>query len=399
MIWEIKSFQGNILRSWFGGEYQVPFEGGQYSSMSMGYIPDSADIAEMTAVLGKLTSSDFKEIYGSLIFNGKDLDFCNETSLQKSFLKLLPNKLTQFINFFSQNLSIMLLQGPHLAKITENGSASGYIIVDKPEYFTIGQKIELHDSTAGATEAYISAIDMNTHTSGYNNSGKLSLVTARGGSTAVDCSGYLLANASKVYIPGARSNGFTSIRSQLLSAANGGDATILGQTKTSYPYLQALNVSGSSVTSSTIMDDLYDFFFDVSALGKGNPIELWMDFKNFKTCIKNLELNRQFAKGDSEAGFGFRSINLLSDSGSMKLVAIREMPSSEVFAVDPKSLLFAGSKMFEREKDPAGNEWYHERDGGSSGTGHSYIIDIKGYGNIVPIAPSRCGVLHSISYT
>lgn len=376
---------------WFGGTLDVPFEGGEYSSLSMGSLTASSDVANATEVLGTL--STMPELWGTLKFNGKDLDFHTEASLKKSFLKLLPNKLNQFIGRMSERTNLMLLNGAHIDKLSSDG-ANGSIIVYHPERFTIGEKISIDDDNSSAVDAYVTAIDVNTGTSGINTSGTLTIKDARSAGSAVDASAYTTAQNAKVYLPGSQSNGFTSLRGSLLSSTNGGDATLYGQTKTSFPALQALNIDGSDVTATNILGKTFDYFFDIASVGKGMKKELLCSYKNFKNMVSNLELNRNFNRQDQSAGYGFSSISLLGIGESMTITGLRDMDDDVMYVVDWDAMKFHGSHFFERETDPQGNQYFRER----GTTGNTYLIDTKFYGDLVVSAPSHCGVIHSISY-
>ena len=57
--------------NWKGGKSIVPFKGQQASSIKMGGLTTSSDIAEYKYVRGSV--DDYVEAWGSLIFNHRDL--------------------------------------------------------------------------------------------------------------------------------------------------------------------------------------------------------------------------------------------------------------------------------------------------------------------------------------
>lgn len=369
-------------RNWMGGTLDVPFEGGEASSLSFGSLTDSSDVAEGTPVLGTISTQP--ELWGTMKFYEKDLD--RHGDLKSSFLQLVPGKVSQFIDRMSERVSANLMRG-YLAKVTDaTNAASGIFIVDHPEIFTIGEKVGLKDDDTAVANFYVTAINMNTKA--------ITLATARGGSTRTGLTDYSVAQNAKLYTVGGSAYGFTSLRDSLLSLANGGSTTLYGQTKTAYPFLQSQNIDGSSITKDNILDSLYDAFFDVRTLGKGNPTEMLVSMKHFKNCAKQLEVNRDYSAGDKKGGYGFQSLSLIGNQGDMIITGLRDMADEEIFVMDWGGLKFHGNNFFERKRHFNNEEFFLER----ATTGYSYITDIKFFGDLVLNQPSHCGVVYGINY-
>lgn len=371
---------------WMGGQYDVPFEGGRASSLSFGALTAAASITEDRPILGYISAQP--ELWGSMIFNEKDLD--RHGSLEASFLKILPDRLKRFSENMAERVSLALLKG-FVAKITTAASSGtttqGTIIVDHPEFFSIGELVDVIDDDTAKASGYVKTINMNTKT--------LAIVDTMAGGVPTDLTAFTVAQNARVQNPNQDASGFTTLRSALLSAANGGSANLHNQVKATYPFLQALNISGSAITAANILEKLYDAFFDVRALGKGQSNEMWVSYKHFKNIVKGLELNRDFTVKDKASGYGFNSISLVGGDGSdMKIVALREMDDAEAMIIDPSALMFAGNNFFERKRHLDGNEFYLTR----NTTGYNYIVDIKFFGDLVVKHPSHCGIVHSISY-
>jgi hypothetical protein len=197
-----------------------------------------------------------------------------------------------------------------------------------------------------------------------------------------------------VYLPDAQSSGFTGLASQLLSSTNGGSSTLFGQTKTAYPFLQAQQIDGSTYTAANILEGFFDAFYTTLALGKGNPTEIVCSLTNFKNAVKTPELNRQYQATDKAAGYGFSSIKLLGNEGSITLTGVRDMPDDKAYILDWDALGFHGDKFFERKRHLDGNEYFLVR----NTTGYEYIVDVKFYGDLIVHRPSHCGVIHTIAY-
>lgn len=371
----------NKNQDWVGGTMEVPFEGGEASSLSLGTLTSSTDIAEHTEVMGTVTTQP--ELWGTMLFNEKDLD--RHGDLEKSYLKIVPGKIDQFVTRMQERVSVLLLgDGKSIAKATGNGAAGGTIAVDRPQFFTIGEKVEVVDDDTTAAAGYVTAINMATST--------LTIKDARSSGSAVNLSAFTTAQNARVQLPNATSSGFTGLKSQLLSLANGGSASLFGQTKLSYPFLQAQQIDGSGFTASTILDDLLGAYYQIAGLAKGNPSEILCSFGIMKNISKQLETNRRYAVTDKKAGYGWRSISLMGPDGDITLTCIRDMASSEAYVMDWEALDFHGSKFFERKRHFDGSESFLVR----NTTGYQYLVDIKFYGDLVVSRPSHCGIIYGI---
>ena len=373
---------------WLGGNLVVPFKAAGASSVAFGSLSASNDIAEDTYVRGGV--SGHKEVWGSLIFNHRDL-MEHEAISEQNFLKILPGTIEDFMDYMKNVVSVNLLNGAHFAKGTADGTVGGTLAVDRPDRFMIGQKVSIDDDNSAPVTGYVSAIDMETFT--------VSFVTARGGVVAVDLSAYTLAQNVKCYNDGAQANSFGSLRGALLSAANGGDAALYGVTKVLYPYLQAINVSGTAITATNIMQKVFDALTTVRQLGKGNPSDLIMSYKNFASCIKVIEASKgafNVVPGSQRASqFGWTELEVGSvTKGALKLVAVQEADDDVIMLVDWRALKFYSNGFFRKRMSPDGIEYFEVR----NTSGYQYIVDMCLFGELVVQRPSYCGIIHSISY-
>lgn len=378
-------FWGKLKKKqgWKGGTLEVPFEGGEASSLSMGALTAANDVAEHTEVMG--TVSVQPELWGTMLFNEKDLDR-HDGDMEASYLELAPRKINQFIDRMSERVSIMLLGDGAITVATGDGQAGGTIVVADPEKFTIGEKIVIDDDNSSPETGYVTAININTKT--------LTVKDARSGGSAVNLSAFTVAQNAKIFLPGVQASGFTSVKSQLLSAANGGASTIAGQTKTSYPFLQALNWSGASFDANTVLEGIFDYFYSTMKLGKGNPTEVVMSLSRFKDCVKSQEVKKIYNVENKKAGYGFASMELLGNAGSITLTGVRDMPDDVMYVMDFDALMFHGDKFFERKRHLDGKEYFLVR----NTTGYQYLVDVKFYGDLIVHNASHCGVIHGITY-
>jgi hypothetical protein len=184
----------------------------------------------------------------------------------------------------------------------------------------------------------------------------------------------------------------------LLSSANGGDSTLYGQSKVAYPYLQAINVSGSSITATNILDKIFDAFITVRQFGKGNPAEVMMSYKHWGSILKLLELQtgayRQ-KEGSSKASvYGWDSIVLTGIKGTLTFTAVQEMDDDFIAIIDWRAFKFHSNGFFKKRVGPGGNQYFEIR----NTTGYQYVVDICLFGDMVISRPSYCGIIHTISY-
>jgi hypothetical protein len=292
-------------------------------------------------------------------------------------------------------VSVNLLNGAHFAKLTAASTANdGNITVDRPDRFVIGQKVKLVDAGGDASDitGYVKTINMNTRV--------VNLVTTRGGSTVLDFSSGTedLDAESKCYNDGFDSTSFSSLRDALLSAANGGGSTLYGQTKTAYPYLQAINVDGSAITAANLLEKIFDAFTTIRQFGKGNPTSVIMSYKHLGSALKIVEASKgsfNVTPGSQKASqYGWTEIELGSVKGTLSLVGVQECDDDVIMFVDWRALKFHSNGFFRKRKSPEGMEYFEVR----ATTGYQYIIDVCLFGEMVVIRPSYCGILHSIDY-
>ncbi len=378
--------------NWRGGTLVVPFKGGNASSYAYGALTDETDIAENQYVRGQV--SGYKEIWGTMMWNSRDLKEHGKGGSgvvsEQSFLKNLPDMIEDFVEGMKEVVSVNLLTGAHFAKLTANGTVTGDLVVDRPERFTLKQKVYVDDDNSAPVVGYVQSIDINTKT--------ITIDTTRAGGTDVDVSAYTTAQNAKVYIDGAQTAGqaFTSLKDQLLSATNGGSAALFGQTKTAYPYLQAINHNGSSITSSNFLDKIFDFWTAQKQLGKGTANEVVMSYKHLGTAMKLLELaSGPFKNVDMKVNiYGWTEITITGVKGTLKFVGVHEMDDDIIFFIDWKCMKLHSNQFFKKEQSPEGLSYFTKR----ATTGYVYICDISFYGELVVNKPTGCGIIHSISY-
>lgn len=374
--------------TWKGGPLIVPFKGSQASSVAFGSLTAAADIGEDVFVRGEITTQP--EVWGSMLFNQRDLMEHDKLS-EQNFLKLLPDTLDEFMTYVKQCISLSFLNGESFAEFSANGDASGNFTTERPERFVLKQKVIIDSSATSPVTGYVQAINMDT--------GVINVDTTRAGGTDVDLSTYLVADDAKVYFDGSQTNGLTSLRSSLLSAANGGSATLYSQTKASYPYLQSINVSGASLTSSNLLQGIFDAFVTIKNKGKGMPSTAVMGYRLWGYILTSLEVTKgpyNVVAGSQKASpYGWDEIEILGPKGKLKLVAIQEVDNDVIMFLDtrPQVMKIYSNGGFKKRKSPEGNEYFEIR----ATTGYQYIVDSCFFGDFVLLRPSYCGILHSLA--
>jgi len=385
-------------QNWKGGNLVVPFEGAEASTVTFGSLAAEADITEFQYVRGNVAG--YKEVWGSMIWNAKDLiEHVPESARAKgyvnkqSFLTNILGQIKRFIESMKVACSITMLSGAHFAKLTaDTVSASGVIVVDRIERFKLGMKVQVQDDDTSAITGWVKTININAKS--------LTLVTTKGGSTPVDFSGATITIAAnaKVYLDGAQTsaNVFTSLRSQILPAANGGSANLFGVSKLAYPYLQSIAYDGSSMTAVNVLEVIFDAWTNTQTLGKGAATDVVMSFKHLGSVMKALEAGSGgFRHVDTKvSAFGYTEITVFGVEGNLKMVGVREMDDDIMYVMDWSAIKLHSNQFFEKHIDPDGKQYYTKR----TTTGYQYISDIRFFGELVLNAPCRCGVIYGISY-
>jgi hypothetical protein len=373
--------------SWLGGNLIVPFLGAVGSTVTFGSLAAANDIAEELSVRGQVSA--YKEVWGSMLFNETDLLQHGKLS-EQNFLKIIPDAITRHADYLSGMISQNLLTGSAVALATADGTVGGNITVAQPDRFQIGMKVIVDDNNSSPVTGYISTINMN--------SGVLLVVTARGGATGVDLSAYTVAQSAAIYNDGQQSNGFDNLPSQLLSSANGGAASILGVTKTSYPFTQSINVSGATITASNILSSIFDAYVTVRRLGGGKPFKVVMSYKNYGSCLKALETQKGafnvVPNSKKTEVYAYDAIMVGGFAGTLELNAVQEMDDDKIMLLDMSTLKFYTNGGIRRRRAPDGKEFFEVR----NTSGFQYIVDHCLFGEFVVNQPKKNGIIFGISY-
>lgn len=382
-------FLNNVEKddTWLGGNLEVRFQGSRASSVKFGSLTSSADIAQSQYVLGQVTSQP--EVWGSLIFNEKDLMRHGKLS-EQNFLKLLPGEIEDFSDFMKMGLSMSFTNGPKLATLTGDGQIGGTAVIDRIERVELGQKLRLMDNNSAAIDVYVVGISIDTNT--------ITVSATRGGA-ALDISAYTVAQAAVLYLDGqdVSANQLTSLKASLLSAANGGVATLYGQTKTAYPYLQSVNIAGSTITATNILDQLFAAQTRVRNVGKGNANTIVCSYKHLGSILTRLEaLKGAYRMADDMKAslYGWTEVVISGVKGTLKIVAIQEMDDDWMAILDMSALKVYSNGFIKKRVSPDGQLYYVIR----NTTGYQYIVDICFFGDMILERPSRCGIIYGISY-
>ena len=373
------------------GDIIVPFQAAKASSIKRGAGPTAvADITKHKYTRGSVSFDNIPKVWGSMIFNWEDILNHDGRVKQKSFLgKFLPSQVEDFTDKFAEDLNHATLNTASKDAVSgAAGTTGGTVVVNRIERYEVGEYLVFEDGENG----YVSGININTNT--------LSVVTTLGGSTPTDLS--TVEAGDKIYKDGAQTsaNQMTSLRDALLTAANGGDASIYGATKLSSPYTQAVNISGSDISASNILEKLFDGLSTFRRKAKVGSTEIWMSLKHLGSVMKKLEQDKGAAKmveGSMKVNqYGFTEIMVFGPkTGAVKIVGIQEMDDDIILGIDPKSLKFHSVKGIQKVKTPDGNLYTVNR---SSTTGFDFVTDLYYRGDLIVSRPHRNCIWHSITY-
>jgi hypothetical protein len=147
--------------NWKGGKLIVPFKGAGASSVKFGGLTASNDIAQDEYVRGSI--DDYVEVWGSLVFNHRDLMEHDGKIPETTFLRVLPDVIEDFMQYMKEVVSIQMTGKSNFAAVTDDTNrATGVMVVDRIDRFCLGQKILIDDDdTAGVLAVYVIAIDVN----------------------------------------------------------------------------------------------------------------------------------------------------------------------------------------------------------------------------------------------
>lgn len=386
---------------WKSGTIPVPFEGQHATGVSFGSLLADTNISKYKYVRGQMTT--YREAWGSLRFEHRDLMEHDGKINEKSFLKILPGQIEDFVTYMKMAVSVNLLNGPHFLTLTVSGTAGGVMEVDRIDRLSIDQEVHLVDGNTAEATYFVIAIDVN---GGTLKQGSATVSATRGGAAA-DISAYTTGQAAKVYHPGATTESFTSLESQLLSAANGGSANLFGQSKAAYPYLQAVQYDGSSISASNILTHLFNAYSRRQILAKtGALAEYIMSYKHFGSSLALLEQGGGVSAAIGQKGlynvvpgsrkisvYGWQEVMIGSVTGEMiKLVAVQEKNDSTIMCLDWNTIKLFTNGFLQRRTAPDGKQFFEIR----ATTGYSYVLDHVLAGDIAVIAPSKNLIIYGI---
>ena len=380
--------------NWKGGKLIVPFKGSGASSVSFGGLTDTSEIVQSKYVRGSI--DDYREVWGSLIFNQRDLQEHDGKIPESTFLRLLPDELEEFMDYKKEVCSIQLGTGPHFDVLTADGDTNGLGVVDvsKIDRYQIGQKVHFASTAPQEDDVYVTRIDIDN---------ERVTVSATPGGAPVTMAAYLVADDAKAYHPGVydaagNHDTFISMRQALLSFANGGLQKIHGVEKLKYPILQAVNIDGSTITASNILNKLFDAYTEVRRRSKGRATEYLMSLKNYGSVMKQLELQKgefRVVEDPKESLFGWMEMKIANVTGQVtKFVGIQEMDDDIIPLVDWRSITFRSNGYFRKRISPDGREFFEVR----NVNGYQYVVDCMLFGEMEYKKPGHSAIIDKIAY-
>lgn len=365
--------------SWKGGVYGIGFREATGGSVQFdGYAAES-DIADATVKRGELTAP--KSLTGTMQFHHKDLINHDTNKItEASFLKILPGAITDFAEDFRSVLAQSILNGKVLDYGAADATALGVLQVNRIERFKVGMKVQVEDANTTLAAYYVTKIDKSNLLVP-----KIVLSATRGGAAA-DLSALDLADVIKIYHPGAKTAGFTSIRDVLSP-----DTTALwGLNKADYSFLQPAAISGSAYSSSNILDKLFDHVSENQIVNGSDADEVWVSGRKFTAILKLLEGEKKaynVVPGSNKVSkFGWREVQIGSMSGSMiTIVCVPEMDNDMIMVINPKDFKFASNGFVRQVVSPDGLKYTTVR----ATTGHKYLVDFEIFGELVCLRPAK----------
>ena len=380
---------------WKGGKIPVPFKANGASSVKLGSLTASSDIAQSKYIRGYL--QDYREVWGSMVFNHRDILDHSGRVKEDSFIRVLPDTIEDFMEYMKMVVSVQLGTGPHFA--ARLGAAvpadlsAGIVTVDRVDRFCLDQKCLIKDADSVYLAVYVIAIDLNTS--------KVTFSASRAGAAA-DLSAYANVAGVQFFHDGGdvAANYFTSLRSAFLSAANGGSASLHGVSKVAYPFLQAINIDGSTITASNIIQQIFDAYTSVRIKSRGMASTVLMSYKHLGSCMKVVEVQKggfKVSEGSEKASiYGWDEITIMQIGSRkyLKFVGIQEMDDDIIMFLDWSGITFRTNGFFRKRTAPDGKQYYETR----TTAGYSYILDTFLFGELEVKAPNKCAIIYGINY-
>lgn len=352
--------------NWGYGPYQIPAETQEYSRFEWGQLPAANDIPGAKYAKPEVTSP--KELFGSMIFDNKDLER-HDGDMKKSFLQIMPNKVRQFAQRMEEQANIALLGDGSIALATANSTAGGVVTVGKRiGVFTNGMKVTMK-AGASTVSGYVNNIDISA--------GTFKLVTAPGGSTGVDLTAYTVAAGTVVYLPNGNVERMTSIIDIVFPESMGGADTLYNNAvvKADSPVFQPYTTDLSTATTgANFLSALYDFYFDVEELGRsGVRKEVIVPFYAFKAIAKATETSRKYEAADVETTYGSKSIKLTGPNGAMIVTGARGLAPGKMICMDWDAVVLASRGELIKKAKKLGDDFFEVR----NTSGYQFIVDKK----------------------
>ena len=379
--------------NWKGGKLIVPFKGAGATSVSFNELTPIADINQSKYVRGSI--DDYREVWGSLIFNQRDLQEHDGKIPESTFLRILPDELTEFMDYKKEVVSIAFGTGPHFGQVLDVSTfgADGGFTTDKIDRFQVGQRFTMYETGKGNITLFVLNVNIDLE--------KVYCSLTPGGAFYPNTAVFTV--AAKSYHPGV-SDGlggfdtFISFRDAFLSLANGGSATLHGVPKTAWPILQAVNIPGGGITATNILDALFDSYTEVRRRTKGNATEYLMSLKNYGSIMKQLELQKgayRVAEDPKSSLFGWMEMKIANVTGQVvKFVGIQEWDDDTIVLVDWRSITFRSNGYFKKRISPDGREYFEVR----NTSGYQYVVDCCLFGEMEYRKPGHSAIIHGISY-
>ena len=385
-----------VVKTWNGGTLIVPFQDHYANSVAMGQLSDDADLSSAGYTRGYL--SGYKEAYGSIVFNSRDLQYDHYKISEQSFISLLPQQLQQLMKFMRQTISIQLLNGGRLDGVATGfvGDATGAVTVLHPERFQRTMKVVLKDADTTVT-GYVESINRST--------GELFIFDARTGGAASDLTG--LDDTTDIYIDGGDTTAFGSLKDMLLPAAAGGSDSYANVTKLDSTFSQPILYdaggsgglgpdwnTGTAVDGNSILTLIFDAYRKNLQRG-GEADTAIMSYKHYSACMLALEKGSGgFRHTDMNVSYaGYSKIEVFGVVGKLTLMGVREMDDDYIGVIKLKEMKFyCGNKPFQALESPEGLKYYTKR----ATTGYQYISDIGLVGDFLLCNPWHATGIYNI---
>ena len=397
-------------RQWAGNPITINFEEAPPTSVTIGGFTSATDIDELDIERGRLKSTDFNEVTGTLFFREKDLRL--NSADPKKFFNLYGRSQKGMINHMSRLLNYMIYNGGKIANIsvtpTNATAATRTLDVDRVDRFWKGMKVTLVvvGTEANNTELYVTAVDKQNK--------RIQVAGTRNGTSLPDSLTAstnakwktATATAGKIYNATANptktvaefdKDSILDMRKQLKApgtSTNTAITQIAGLNKSAYSFLQAVEIPAATSgigdqSSDHILRIIFKSLAEWATREECKAKDVLLGPKQWASVMNILETKKGAYKvmprEKSTVQYGWDEVRIMGLDRMVNFVKVLEKDDDQIEIIDPMSFKLYCHRGIIPTYELGGVGIERIR----ATTGISYIEDYVFGGNMLCLRPHR----------